>query len=150
VPDSMQIFARLVRLLLGSTAIADRKLEQGSYLTVLGMTVCPTWNGIRFNLCREKADKWLNDVSMALKTGFLSSGEAQKLSGRLGWSTQSLFFRLQISTCYSPLSLSMFLALFQGWSSNAPSNFCSEILQIWTHLTEVAGGTCMVARCFIT
>lgn len=34
---AMNVFARLVRLLLGQTAIAERKLEHGSVLVVLGM-----------------------------------------------------------------------------------------------------------------
>ena len=38
---AMQCFARLVRLLLGPEAIADRKLEYGKQLLVLGMLACP-------------------------------------------------------------------------------------------------------------
>lgn len=37
---AMWCFARVVRLLLGSTAISERKLEFGKCLNVLGMTVC--------------------------------------------------------------------------------------------------------------
>ncbi len=38
---SMQIFARLVRLLLGETAIAEHKLECGLELVILGVKVSP-------------------------------------------------------------------------------------------------------------
>ncbi len=37
---AMTCFARLVRLLLGADAIADRKLEYGTQLLVLGMQAC--------------------------------------------------------------------------------------------------------------
>ena len=37
--QGMDIFARLVLLLLGETAVADRKLECGSSLTILGVDV---------------------------------------------------------------------------------------------------------------
>ena len=37
--QGMMIFARLVRLLLGQSAISERKLEYGTWLTVLGVDV---------------------------------------------------------------------------------------------------------------
>ena len=39
VEHSMKCFARLVRLLLGQTAIAQRKLECGAGLTILGVEI---------------------------------------------------------------------------------------------------------------
>ena len=53
VEHAMQCFARLVRLLLGCTSIADRKLEFGSSLLVLGMCVVPAQSGILFRLSAD-------------------------------------------------------------------------------------------------
>ena len=39
VQQSMEIFARLVRVCLGSSAIAQRKLQHGNPLTILGVDV---------------------------------------------------------------------------------------------------------------
>ena len=50
---SMQIFARLVRLLLGETAIAEHKLECGLELVILGVKVSPAvcWQIVKFVNC---------------------------------------------------------------------------------------------------
>jgi hypothetical protein len=93
IQHAMQVFARLVRVLLGESAIADRKLEHGQILVVLGMSVNPSPLGIRLHLSRQRAEKWLADIDTALSTDCLLGGQAQKLSGRLGWSTQHLFHR---------------------------------------------------------
>ena len=74
VEHAMQCFARLTRILLGQTSIADRKLEFGSSLLVLGMTVEPAHSGIRFVLSAEKAQKYWDVIDKALNAGYLSSG----------------------------------------------------------------------------
>ena len=71
---AMQCFARLTRILLGQTSIADRKLDFGSSLLVLGMTVEPAHSGIRFVLSAEKAQKYWDVIDKALNAGYLSSG----------------------------------------------------------------------------
>ena len=43
---SMEIFARLVRVCLGSSAIAQRKLQHGNPLTILGVDVEINQQGI--------------------------------------------------------------------------------------------------------
>ena len=109
---SMQIFARLVRVLLGESAICDHKLEFGSELVILGIKVCvasprsslggvaplaqvaPGAMGVNFTVCPIKADKWRNDIIAAIEQKQLDSGGAQKLAGRLSWSTQFLFHKL--------------------------------------------------------
>ena len=91
---AMGCFARLVRALLGATAVADRKLECGHELTVLGMLVQPDVTGIAFTVAPEKACKWTNEIATALELGQLDAGLAQKLAGRLMWSTQHLFYRI--------------------------------------------------------
>jgi hypothetical protein len=90
----MATFARLVRLLLGETAVAERKLEFGHVLAVLGIVVQPSGSGVEFRLCPKKVSQWLEVINEAIATGKLVSGSAQKLSGRLMWATQLLFHRV--------------------------------------------------------
>ena len=90
----MEVFARLCRMLLGSTAISGSKLEWGQHLVVLGVNVQPSWTGVRFTLDEAKAHKWLAQIEGAIERMHLSSGDAQKLAGRLTWSTQQLFYRV--------------------------------------------------------
>ncbi len=48
-----------------------------------------------FRLCRENAIKWIAVIDAALaEGGRLTSGDAQKLAGRLMWATQHLFYRV--------------------------------------------------------
>ena len=58
------------------------------------LQVQPTETGVRFSLSHQKAEKWLAQIKMAIEQRQLDSGAAQKLSGRLSWATQSLFYRL--------------------------------------------------------
>ena len=109
----MQIFARLVRVLLGESAVADHKLEYGSELVILGIKVCdasprlcmlggraplaqvaPSEMGVKFTVCPVKAAKWKDDIVEAISKKQLDGGSAQKLAGRLSWSTQFLFHKL--------------------------------------------------------
>ena len=90
---SMQIFARLVRMLLGPTSISNKKLEWGNKLQILGMCVAPEADGIRLRLDPEKARKWIAIIDEALLNQHLDAGAADKLSGRLMWGTQHLFHR---------------------------------------------------------
>ena len=94
VQHAMEVFARLCRMLLGSTAISGSKLEWGQHLVVLGVNVQPSWTGVRFTLDEAKAHKWLSQIEGAIERMHLSSGDAQKLAGRLTWSTQQLFYRV--------------------------------------------------------
>ena len=56
---AMECFARLIRLLLGSSSIAPRKLECGANLIVLGVHIESFHSGYRCRPAREKADKCL-------------------------------------------------------------------------------------------
>ena len=110
---SMLCFTRLIRLLLGESAIAAEKNECGKELVVLGILVrrvvavkscaescalcfevAPSNKGISFTLSDEKASKYTATIEAALASGRLSAGDAGKLAGRLSWSTQHLFFRV--------------------------------------------------------
>ena len=55
--------------------------------------VCSGSSGVRFTLNKEKADKWLDQIQLAISEQHLDSGASQKLAGRLAWSTQFLFNR---------------------------------------------------------
>ena len=60
---------------------------------VLGMCVAPSPEGIKLTLDPEKACKWIKTIDEALERMRLDAGAADKLSGRLMWSTQHLFHR---------------------------------------------------------
>ena len=71
---------RLVRCLLGQTAIADRKLECGNPLTVLGVSVALMQDGICFKPEPAKIAKWTRQIESALASDRLCAGEASKLA----------------------------------------------------------------------
>ena len=97
-PENMeqcsQLFARLVRMFLGESAIAIDKLKSDLSLVVLGILVQPSTAGVTFCLCEKKTEKWLACLEEAIVTGRLNSGRAQKLAGKLMWATQHLFYRV--------------------------------------------------------
>ena len=96
IEQAMQLLARLVRMLLGDSAIAERKLECGTFLTVLGIKVSPSAKGVRFELDPAKRTKWLEQIEQALASGHLDAGSSTKLAGRLSWSTQHLFKKVYV------------------------------------------------------
>jgi len=85
---------RLIRACLGETAIAERKLESGNPLVVLGVEVLLAPEGLTFWPATGKVEKWLAKIDAALASGSLRPGEASKLSGALQWGTQFAFKRL--------------------------------------------------------
>ncbi len=54
----------------------------------------PHRHGVSFAVCPEKAAKWLSEIQKAIDAKRLDCGGAQKLAGRLTWSTQFLFHKL--------------------------------------------------------
>ena len=90
----LSTFVRLVRALLGPTAIADGKTDLGHVLVILGIQVKSTQDGATFNVCPEKAAKWAAQINEAVESLHLDSGTAQKLAGRLNFATQHLFHKL--------------------------------------------------------
>ena len=85
---------RLIRACLGSDSIADRKVDYGSSLCILGVELSLSKTAYRCRLSREKAAKWIAIMRRALHEGIMYSGDAQKMAGRLSWSTQFLFYRV--------------------------------------------------------
>ncbi len=102
-----ELFARLVRMLLGEAAISESKLVAGLSLVVLGILVKPDKDGVFFCLCPEKTKKWLEVLKCAVEAGRLNSGEAQKLSGKLMWYACTLHV-----TC--PMAVHFSLPFVQG------------------------------------
>lgn len=91
---AMHCFARLVRALLGSKALAEKKLECGASLVVLGVCMSMTDLGFSVRPAKDKANKCIATINEALKTGVLMPGCAEKLAGRLSWAAQFLFYRV--------------------------------------------------------
>jgi len=64
---ALKCFARLVRVLLGTSAVADEKCEVGESLVVLGVEVQMSQKGYSFRPAADKAGGWsgvLGAVSM--------------------------------------------------------------------------------------
>jgi hypothetical protein len=90
---AMQCFARLVRAVLGPTAIKQEKLECGTQLEVLGLSVSYDNQGLRVRVSDKKAEAWSECIQEVLDAGVLSSGLASKLAGRLSFAAQHTFRR---------------------------------------------------------
>ena len=91
---AMTCFARLVRALLGEGAIAERKLECGATLVVLGISVTLGDDGFSLAPAKEKASMCIDAISEARSSGVLRPACAEKLAGRLSWATQYMFYRV--------------------------------------------------------
>ena len=68
---AMNLFARLVRCLLGEDAISQRKLEHGNPLVVLGVAVAVSPSGLTMQPDAAKCQKWSEAIKSALETGTL-------------------------------------------------------------------------------
>ena len=91
---SKNIFARLVRCMLGRDSIAGRKLLHGNPLPILGVAVEINLGGITFIPEPDKLEKWRKQIKAALDCGHLCGGEASRLAGRLAFSSQKAFRRI--------------------------------------------------------
>jgi hypothetical protein len=94
VEHAAQSAARLVRLLFGPSAVADRKIDHGESLVVLGLRLRTDAEGLTATPAPEKAAKWLHEINAALVAGKLSPGAAAKMAGRLSWAGTAMFNRL--------------------------------------------------------
>ena len=90
----LNCFARVVRALLGATAVAAHKMECGMALVVLGVQLTLYADGYECRPSREKMEKCGAAMREALASMTLHAGAAAKLAGRLMWGTQYLFHRL--------------------------------------------------------
>ena len=94
VDHSLGCLVRLLRLLLGCSAVADAKVGCGSKLLILGVDVVVRKKGCTCRPAAEKIVKWLKAIEKALAVNCLSPGDASKLAGRLNWSCQFMFRRV--------------------------------------------------------
>ena len=91
---AMQCFARLVRVVLGADAIENKKLDYGMSLVVLGAEISFKPDCFSCRPAPYTVAKCLKVIRESLTSGLMLAGDAQKLAGRLNWSTQYLFKRL--------------------------------------------------------
>lgn len=85
--------ARLFRALLGKESVADKKIEWGAMLTILGVDIMPNEMGCRCRPSRDKARRWCDSIAEALSNDLLMPGDASKLAGKLNWAVAALFKR---------------------------------------------------------
>ena len=78
----MQCFARLVRLLLGPSALSNNKLGFGPALEILGVQLFLSEEGYTAVPSKKTMKKCLRAVQKALAEDVLPGGAAQKLAGR--------------------------------------------------------------------
>ena len=94
VAHAKQLIARLVRCLLGRTAISDKKMDHGNPLVILGVEAKILEEGMRCRPSRDKAEKWSLHLQTAKSAKKLYSGEASKVCGRLQWAASRTFKRI--------------------------------------------------------
>ena len=93
VSHAKHCFARLVRALLGLSAIANSKLEHGSRWVIRGILFAFSAEGIHCQPSEDKILKWSGAIRGALAAGRLEPGAASKLAGALSWACTFLFRR---------------------------------------------------------
>ena len=91
---SMQCFTRVVRAMLGSSAVADEKCQWGSTLTIIGAEVACSVEGFSARPSHDKVKKWMHAIRHSLYNDHLPPGQADKLAGQLSWASQVLFHRM--------------------------------------------------------
>jgi len=94
VAHAKRIFSRLVKCLLGPTAIAEHKLMHANPLPVLGIQDGINSAGVAFQPEAENVEKWIDSIKLAFKSKQLSGGEASSLAGKLSWASQHIFRKL--------------------------------------------------------
>jgi hypothetical protein len=94
VEHALGCFTRIVRLLLGESALASHKVSCGSGLCVLGVDLAIYSAGFVARPSAAKVASWIASIEEAVRAGVLRAGDASKLAGRLQWAAQSLFNRL--------------------------------------------------------
>ena len=91
---AMECAARVVRAMLGTSALAQEKMDHGSSLVVLGIQIWTSTQGVRLELTEEKRKAWTLKLRQAKDSGAMSAGDASKFAGRLNFATQACFHRI--------------------------------------------------------
>ena len=148
IQHAKECFARLVRALLGTTAVAERKLEHGNPLVILGLLAEVTVQGVVFRPSADKVEKWMGRIQCALESGVLAPGAASKLAGALNWTAQHAFHKLgramliplYCQARHTHTSVSKQLRLALCWWREAlalnlqQTHLWAEAQQPWVHL----------------
>ena len=92
--SALDALARLVRVLLGSDAVAASKLECGPGLSVLGVDITMCREGFQLRPSPGKVASWIDVLETASETRLLHRGPATKLAGKLSWGCSQLFKRI--------------------------------------------------------
>ena len=91
VDHTKMCFARMVRAMLGESAIEAAKLEHGNPLTILGLDVHIKTKEIVLWPTRSKIAQWSHELVEFEKSGIMHSGQASKMAGKLNFSVQHCF-----------------------------------------------------------
>ena len=81
VAEAVGFAVRLLRCLLGADAIAQKNVEHGNPLVVLGVEVKAYPTGFRARPSSDKKTKWGGQIEQALRAKRLPTGAASKLAG---------------------------------------------------------------------
>ena len=92
--SALDALARLVRVLLGSDAVAASKLECVPGLSVLGVDITMCREGFQLRPSPGKVASWIDVLETASETRLLHRGPATKLAGKLSWGCSQLFKRI--------------------------------------------------------
>ena len=87
----LQCLARLIRILLGPSAVADGKMACGKSLDILGIDIRLSRKGFKCTPQSRKVQKWMQKIRSALEAEKLTPGDASKLAGKLSWGSISMF-----------------------------------------------------------
>jgi hypothetical protein len=128
---AMECFTRLVRALLGPTAIKAEKVESGLELNVLGLHVSYDKQGMNVRVTDKKASEWSATIRTALKEEKLSPGTASKLAGRLSFAAQHTFKRAGRAALRA-----LFRQQYDPMMGSKLSNELRLSLQWWLHALE--------------
>jgi hypothetical protein len=91
VGTAKNCLARIVRAILGPTALAARKLEHGNPLVMLGLSAKADRKSIRITPSKEKVDHWSHVLETALESGIMAAGDASKCAGRFQFAARGCF-----------------------------------------------------------
>ena len=94
IESAKEAFARMVRCCLGATAIADRKLQHGNPLELLGVETLLKEYGLYYWPEEAKVNMWKIALREARATRWLPTGSPSKLTGKLSWGAQKCFKRI--------------------------------------------------------
>jgi len=95
VEHGLRCFTRVIRAIMGTGSLAERKLEFGRELIILGVDTSLASPGLlSLAPAEKKRAKWLASIESFLADDKLLAADAAVLAGRLSWTTSVCFMRL--------------------------------------------------------